>query len=38
MPSKGALPPKNELSVTRRYRVGNATVARIAPLTKAGDP
>lgn len=38
MPSKGALPPKNDLSVTRRYCVGNATVARIAPQTKAGDP
>jgi len=38
MPSKAALPPKNDLSVTRRYCVGNATVARIAPLTKAGDP
>ena len=38
MPSKEALPPKNELSETRRYCVGKATVARIAPLTKAGDP
>ncbi len=38
MLSKGALPPKNDLSVTRRYRVGKATVARIAPLTEPGDP